>query len=147
MYSEIMRSSMWKAYSTLVRQYPKVSFLEERKLIFKAQNGSKKSKDELVLRHIGFLIFRIYKKVFPQLIPRFGEDLLAEAILIAYSKINSYDLEYCDKQGNPRPVRFSSYLWKRIDGFILDALKREMKEIPSGGDFVADVPIEKWDNI
>ncbi|MCX5707841.1 MAG: hypothetical protein NTY14_02490 [Candidatus Omnitrophica bacterium] len=96
-------------------------------MIFKAQNGSKKSKDELVLRHIGLLIFRIYKKVFPYLIARFGEDLLAEAILIVYNKINSYDLEYCDKQGNPHPVRFSSYLWKRIDGFILDSLKREKR--------------------
>jgi DNA-directed RNA polymerase specialized sigma subunit len=138
---------MWKIYRTLVRQYPKVSISEERELIFKAQNGSKKSKDELVLRHIGFLIFRIYKKVFPHLIPRFGEDLLAEAILIVYNKINSYDLEYCDKQRNPRPVRFSSYLWKRIDGFILDSLKREMKEMPYGGDFVADVPLEAEDNL
>ena len=79
------------------------------------------------MRHIGFLIFRIYKKVFPHLIPRFAEDLLAEAIRIVYKKINSYDLEYCDKIGNPHPVRFSSYLWKRIDGFILDSLKRGQK--------------------
>ena len=131
---------MWKSCAATIRRYPKITLFEERRLISKAQNGSKKSKDELVLRHISFLTFRIYKKVFPHLIPRFGEDLLAEAILITYSKINNYDLEYCDKQGNPRPVRFSSYLWKRIDGFILDSLKREMKEIPSGDDFVADVP-------
>jgi hypothetical protein len=43
--------------------------------------------DELVLRHISFLIFRIHKVAFPELIQRFGEDLLEEAILIVYNKI------------------------------------------------------------
>jgi hypothetical protein len=68
-------------------------------LILKAQNGSKKSKDELVLRHIGFVIFRIYKRAFPRLVARYGEDLLAGAILIVYKKIESYDLDYRDKRG------------------------------------------------
>ena len=54
---------------------------------------------------------------FPELIQRFGEDLLEEAILIVYNKIENYDLGYCDKQGNPHPVRFISYIWKRVDGF------------------------------
>lgn len=54
-------------------------------------------------------------------------DLLEEAILIVYNKIESYDLGYCDKQGNPHPVRFVSYIWKRIDGFIIDYLREEMK--------------------
>jgi DNA-directed RNA polymerase specialized sigma subunit len=64
---------------------------------------------------------------FPELIQRFGEDLLEEGILIVYNKIENYDLDYCDKQGNPHPVRFVSYIWKRIDGFIIDYLKEEMK--------------------
>lgn len=55
------------------------------------------------------------------------EDLLEEAILIVYNKIESYNLNYCDKQGNPHSVKFVSYIWKRIDGFIIDYLKEEMK--------------------
>ena len=116
---------MYKAYSHIIRSYPKISLEDERRLILKAQRGSKKSKDEIVLRHIGFLIFRIYKVAFPELIRRFGEDLLAEGILIVYKKIKTYDLDYCDRQGNPKQVKFVSYIWKRIDGFIIDSLKKE----------------------
>jgi len=54
--------------------------------------------------------------------------LLGEAILILYSKIESYDLNYRDKQSNPHPVKFTAYIWKRIDGFILDTLKKELNE-------------------
>lgn len=118
---------MWKTYRYIIRRYPRISLEEERHLIQKAQNGSKKSKDEIVLRHISFLIFRIYKIAFPELIKRFGEDLLGEAILLTYKKVDSYNLDYCNKQGNPHPVRFISYIWKRIDGFIIDYLRKEMK--------------------
>ena len=119
---------MWRNYSSIVRYYQKLTLSEERHLILKAQKGSKKSKDELVLRHVGFVIFRIHKVAFPALVRSFGEDLLAEAILIVYKKIESYDLDYCDKKGNPNPVKFSSYIWKRIDGFIIDSLKKELNE-------------------
>ena len=119
---------MWKSYSDIIRRYPKIPLSEERRLISKAQDGSKESKEELVLRHIGFVIFRIYKVAFPALIRRFGEDLLEEAILIIYKKIESYDLNYCDKHGNSNPVKFTSYIWKRIDGFIIDTLKKELNE-------------------
>jgi len=119
---------MWKAYSGIVRRYPKIPLSEERRLISKAQKGLRKSKDELVLRHVDFLIFRIHRIVFPTLIQRFGEDLLEEAILITYTKIESYDLNYHDEQGNPNPVKFVSYIWKRIDGFIIDFLKKEINE-------------------
>ena len=118
---------MWKSYRNVVQQYPKVSLFEERRLISRAQKGSRKSKDEIILRHIGFLIFRIHKITFPALIRRFGEDLLEEAILITYKKIKTYDLDYRDKKGNPNPVKFVSYIWKRIDGFIIDFLKKELK--------------------
>ena len=117
---------MWKSYCFLVKGYPKITLSEERQLILRAQKGSKKSKDEIVLRHVSFLIFRIHKKAFPALIHRFGEDLVEEAILIVYKKIESYDLDYRDKRGNPNPVKFVSYIWKRIDGFIIDFLKKEM---------------------
>jgi len=116
---------MYKAYSHIIRRYPKIPLSEERRLILKAQRGSRKSRDELVLRHIGFLIFRMHKVVFPELIRRFGEDLLAESILIVHKKIKTYDLGYRDKRGNPKPVKFASYIWKRIDGFIIDSLKKE----------------------
>jgi len=79
-----------------------------------------------VLRHVNFIIFRIYKKAFPSYIARFGEDLFSEAVFILYEKIKSYNLRYRDKNGDFKPVRFSSYIWKRIDGFILDSLKREV---------------------
>jgi len=65
---------VWDSYKHIIRRYPKISLSEERKLILKAQKGSKKSKDELVLRHVGFLIFRIYKIAFPSLIRSFGEE-------------------------------------------------------------------------
>ena len=103
---------MWKTYRHIIKSYPRISLEEERRLIQKAQKGSKKSKDELVLRHISFLIFRIHKVAFPEFIQRFGEDLLEEAILIVYNKIESYDLDYRDKHGNLKPVRFISYIWK-----------------------------------
>lgn len=119
---------MWEAYSDIIRRYPKIPLSEERRLISRAKKGSRKSKDELVLRHVGFLIFRIHRIVFPALIQRFGEDLLEEAILIAYKKIENYDLNYRDEQGNPNPVKFVSYIWKRIDGFIIDYLKKEINE-------------------
>ena len=116
---------MWKVYNAL--RYPRVPLSEERRLILEAQKGSKKSKDELVLRHVSFLTFRIRRIVFPDLIRRLGEDLLEEAILIIYKKIESYNLNYRDKKGRRNPVRFVSYIWKRIDGFIIDSLKKETK--------------------
>jgi len=119
---------MWESYRNVIQDYPKVPLSEERRLISKAQKGSKKSKDEIVLRHIGFLIFRIHQRAFPELIKRFGEDLLEEIIAVVYKKIESYDPYYRDKQGNLKPVKFVSYIWKRIDGFIIDYLKNEMKK-------------------
>ncbi len=117
---------MWEAYRPLVQKYPKLSLEQVRQLIARAQKGSKKQAEELVLRHIGFVIFRIRKKAFPAYLRRFGEDLLSQAVCILYEKIQSYDLGYTDKQGHPKPVRFASYVWKRIDGFIIDALKQEI---------------------
>jgi len=96
-------------------------------LIAAAQRGSEPSAHELVLRHIGFVSFRLHRKAFPDLLRRFGEELLSEAIPILYAKIQTYDLHYRDRQGHPKPVKFASYIWKRIDGQILDGLKRELE--------------------
>lgn len=119
---------MWERHLKLSKQYPKISLQEERRLIAKAKKGSKKEAEELVLRHIGFVIFRINKRVFPSFRRRFGEELFSEAVLVLYEKIKTYNLRYRDRDGNFKPVRFASYVWKRIDGFILDFLKKEQCE-------------------
>lgn len=117
---------MFEAYRHLICKYPKISLYQERRLIKQAQGRSKAKKDEFVLRHISFVIFRIYKITYPTYRASFGDDLLSQAVLILYDKIKTYDLRYKDKRGNSRPVRFSSYIWKRIDGFIIDYLKNEL---------------------
>lgn len=119
---------MWKIYRPTISKYPKIPLPDERRLIALAQKGSQKSTEEIVLRHIGFLIFRLHKKAFPDFLKRFGEELVSEAIFILYQKIKTYNLDYCDKQGNPKPVKFASYIWKRIDGFVLDYLKKKICE-------------------
>lgn len=118
---------MWKTYFRSLPRYSKISLVEERRLIAKAKRGCQAETEELVLRHVGFVIFRIHKKVFPSYIVRFGEDILAQAVFILYDKIKTYNLRYRNKRGEFKPVRFSSYVWKRIDGFILDFLKAELE--------------------
>ena len=137
---------MWEDHLKLSKQYPKISLQEERRLIARAKKGSSKEADELVLRHVGFVIFRINKRVFPSHLRRFREELFSEAIFVLYEKIKTYNLRYRDRDGNFKPVRFSSYIWKRIDGFILDSLKRELSEekavfeAGSSGVFLPDEP-------
>ena len=123
---------MWESYFRTLPRYPKLTLVEERRLIAKAKRGGKAETEELVLRHISFIIFRIYKKAFPKHIARFGEDMLDQAIFILYEKIKTYNLRYRNKQGEFCPVRFSSYIWKRIDGFILDYLKTELESEREG---------------
>ena len=118
---------MWKTYSTAIQKYPKLTLREERRLIRHAKK-QKKYADELVLRHISFIIFRIYKKTFPKYVERFGEDILSQSIFMLYEKIKSYNLRYRDKEGNFKPVRFVSYIWKAVDGFILAYLKKELEK-------------------
>ena len=117
---------MFETYHHLYHKYPKISIYQERRLIKQAQEGSKAKIDELVERHIRFVIFRINKIVFPAYRVRFGQDILSEAIFILYDKIETYDLRYKDEYGNAKPVRFNSYVWKRIDGFVIDYLRKEL---------------------
>jgi len=117
---------MWGINYRSLTKSPPLSLNEERRLIAGAKKGNKAETEELVLRHVGFIIFRIHKKAFPAYVVRFGEDILAEALFVLYEKIETYNLHYRDKNGNFKPVRFSSYIWKRIDGFILDSLKKEL---------------------
>lgn len=119
---------MWEMYRRMAVHYSRISLDEERWLIAQAKGRSSKKREELVLRHVSFIIFRIYKKAFPAYVARYGEDILSEALFILYDKIKTYDLEYKDRQGNLKPVRFSSYIWKRIDGLIIDSVKKEIKK-------------------
>ena len=75
------------------------------------------------------VIFRLHKNVFRrEHLRRYGEDLLSETIPVLLDKIDSYDLEYRDPSGRPKPVRFASYIWKRVDGHIIDSLKEQLRE-------------------
>jgi len=56
---------MWKTYRDIIRKYPWISLQEERRLICEAKRGGKVQAQELVLRDIGFVIFRIHKRAFP----------------------------------------------------------------------------------
>ncbi|MCX5794865.1 MAG: hypothetical protein NTY77_05170 [Elusimicrobia bacterium] len=118
---------MWEAYREVVQQYPRLPLAAERRLIALAQRGVKASQDELVLRHVGFVIWRLCKKVFRPHLQRHGEDMLSAAIPLLYQKVWTYNLNYRDRDGNKRPVRFSSYIWKRIDGFAIDFLRSEKR--------------------
>lgn len=158
---------MWKTYRSIIRKYPKISLKEERRLIRKAKKGSKQAADELVLRHIGFVIFRIHKRAFPAYAKRFGEDILSQAIVVLYERVQSYNLRYYDKQGNFKPVRFVSYTWKFIDGLILASLRKELRHekrrvtscwegkeeydiferIPAGSDSIIPVLLQQWQTL
>ena len=73
------------------------------------------------------MIFRINKRAFPAYARRFGEDILSQAIVLMYARVQTYNLRYYDEQGNFKPVRFVSYIWKFIDGLILASLKKELR--------------------
>jgi DNA-directed RNA polymerase specialized sigma subunit len=118
---------MWKTYRDVIHKYPRISLQEERRLIRAAKRGGKAQAEELVLRHIGFVIFRIHKRAFPAYARRFGEDLLSQGIFLLYDKIHSYNLRYYDENGIFKPVRFVSYVWKAVDGLILASLRKELR--------------------
>lgn len=118
---------MWEAYASVIRKYPKLTLREERRLIRHAKKQRTKA-DELVLRHVSFVIFRIHKRTYPRYVQRFGEDILGQAIFLLYQKIKTYNLRYYDKDGDFKPVRFASYIWKAVDGHILASLKKELEK-------------------
>ena len=78
---------MWKIYRRITSRYPIISLDEERQLIAQAKGRSKEKKEEFVLRHVGFIIFRIYKKTFPSYVTRYGEDILSEAVLFCMIRL------------------------------------------------------------
>ena len=116
---------MWRGCISAIPRYEKITLTKERELIALAKNGSRACRNEIVMRHLDFITFRINIKVFPHNLKRYGEDLFSELIPILYKKIDDYDLNYRDRNGRRKPVRFSTYIWKRIDGFILDYFRKE----------------------
>ena len=120
---------MWTIYYQIANRYGKIPLSHERRLIASAQRGSAESTEEIVLRHIGFIMFRLRERLYPEVLWRLGDDLLPEAILLLYDKIKTYDLRYRDQLGNRKQVRFCSYIWKRVDGFIIDYVKQEQRYV------------------
>lgn len=116
------RSHFWGPYAAISQSYPKLSLEAERVLIARAQRGSTKSRDELVLRHLGFVIFRLHRKLLPGYLRNCGPDFLSASIPMLYRKVKTYDLAYVDREGKPKPVKFASYLWKSVDGFIIKSI-------------------------
>lgn len=104
-----------------------VSIDEERRQIALAKKGCRENANEIILRHIGFVRFRLRRKVIPSLLARYEEDLLSDSIPVLYRKIQTYNLNYRDAKGELKPVKFVSYIWKRIDGFIIDSIKKELR--------------------
>ncbi len=103
----------------------RLTLAQERRLIRKAQSGSRKCRNEIVLRHVPFVARRVRKKVFPSLLRRYADELIAASVPELCRKVSTYDLHYRDESGRPWPVPFAAYIWKRIDGFIVDYVKRE----------------------
>ena len=94
---------MFENYRKSILKYQKLTLQEERHLIAQAKRHCKGKADELILRHIGFVIFRIHRIIFPIYQDRFSEDILSQIIFILYDKIQSYDLKYKGKEGNSNP--------------------------------------------
>jgi hypothetical protein len=97
---------MWEAYQEVVRKYPRLPLEEERRLIALAQAGRKESSDELVLRHLGFLMWRLRRRVFRPHLERHGEDLLSAAIPVLYEKVGTYNLDYLKREGRAGGVPY-----------------------------------------
>ena len=79
---------MLEGYLGIRHRFQKLTLSQERHLIALAKRGSKESMDEIVLRHLGFVVFRLYKRGFPDFVKRYGEDLVSEAIPLLYRQIN-----------------------------------------------------------
>lgn len=66
---------MWATYRKQAKQYARLSLDNERKLIVAAQQGCARNTEEIVLRHLRFIMGRIHKIAFADYKYRFHEDL------------------------------------------------------------------------
>ena len=53
---------MWKSYRSIIHLMPENHLEEERRLIRMTKRGGNAEAEELVLRHIEFVIFRFHKR-------------------------------------------------------------------------------------
>jgi hypothetical protein len=72
---------VWEINYRNLPKGPLLSLKEERRLIAKAKKGYQAETEKLVLRHVGFIIFRLHKKAFLAYVSRFGEEMLAKRFL------------------------------------------------------------------
>jgi len=49
---------VWTRYREIARRYDRLPLRQERRSIAKAQRGSTKSAEEIVMRHVGFVMYR-----------------------------------------------------------------------------------------
>ena len=105
----------------------KYSLKEERKLIALAKKGNKAAKEEVLMSHISYFLFRINTVLYPKLAKRYGEDILQECLLFASEKIYTYNLRYKNKQGKRLNVYFRSYIWKGVTGIIIRSIDKREK--------------------
>jgi hypothetical protein len=70
---------MLQVYRECIYAYKnkKVSLRQERRLILQAQKGCEKSVQEMVLRHVGFLLYRLHRKVIPPLLYKHQDDMVS----------------------------------------------------------------------
>ena len=119
---------MFDQYKQIIRKYPKLPLLDERRLIRFAKRGNSSAQRTLLLHQVGFLIFRIRTTLYPSVVREYGEDILQECLLWTPNKIRSYNLRYRNVKGVFQPVQFRSYIWKGVTGVILQYIRKNKRE-------------------
>jgi hypothetical protein len=119
---------MFEHYKQVIKQYPKLPLLDERRLIRFAKRGNSSAQQTLLLHQIGYFIFRIRTILYPSVVREYGEDILQECLLWTPNKVRSYNLRYRNVKGVFQPVQFRSYIWKGITGVILQYVRKNRRE-------------------
>jgi hypothetical protein len=73
----------YNLYKQTASKYGPLSLDDERRLVRRAKKGDQLARKKLLLRLIGFFVFRIETALYPALRHRFGEDILQECLLLA----------------------------------------------------------------
>jgi hypothetical protein len=120
---------MFEQYRQIIRQYPKLTLQNERRLIRLAKRGDLSAQQTLLLHQIGFFVFRIRTVLNPAVVREYGEDILQECLLWTPKKIRSYNLRYKNRDGIFQPVLLRSYIWKGVMGVMFQYVRKNRKEI------------------
>lgn len=119
---------MFDTYQEIARHYKKLSIHYERELITSSKKGNTLARNELLLHLIGFFLYRINTTLNSSLIREYGEDIIQDCLLFAIKKIDTYNLNYKDKNGKTKTFHLSTYMWKGVTGQIINYLKNN-KEV------------------